>query len=558
MIMTKNPNNINDGRNGLRNLNRLTYSLLLALCSMLIFSGCASLQQKEKVLAVVDGEPITEADLEYSLNIAHRREDLSSAGSLMISDYIHKLVDDRLIIDEARRSGMDQYPEIKRAMDAYILREAVLRLHDDEIVKKVSVTDQEIRNYYEENYDRFALRLIEVMSMGKAEEIMDKLKQGEDFEEIARNYSVHMSRNKGGKVVYERKAIPTYFIEAISHLQPGEISGIVNVLNKYYILKLMGREDAPGGEEFEKLRGGIERTIRTQKEHDRSSEYLQYLRQKASIKIHEELFSSINFEGSREEIEQWSHDSSPLVEIGDKILTVGEFIKMARPSTRRTKEDILNSWIDLKLVDIEALSRHYEREPELKRKIYRYENQLLKDIFIKRVVVPQIAINDEVVKDYYLKNKERFVSPARYKVQIIAVKEKEDAQMILKNLQEGADFSWWARMESVDSSSATGGDAGWFTRDSLPQPLQMIIDTLRPGDITPILEVDTYYMIARLNEKVEEKVREFSKVKDVVRRALFNDQRNTVLEDYIARLKADAEIKFYDRQIRLLEEKLQR
>jgi peptidyl-prolyl cis-trans isomerase C len=138
------------------------------------------------------------------------------------------------------------------------------------------------------------------------------------------------------------------------------------------------------------------------------------------------------------------------------------------------------------------------------------------------------------------------------------VKEKEDARIILKNLQKGADFSWWARRKSVDSSSATGGDAGWFTKDSLPQPLQMIIDTLKPGDITPVLEVNTHYMVARLKEKVDKKVREFSAVKDAVRRSLFNDQRNTVLKDYIARLKADAEIKFYDKQIQLLEEKLLR
>ncbi|OGW55247.1 MAG: hypothetical protein A2Y81_13035 [Nitrospirae bacterium RBG_13_43_8] len=69
-------------------------STLLALCSLLVFSGgCASLQHKGVVLAVVNGESITEGDLKYSLTIAHRREDLSSAGALNLSQFVQKLID---------------------------------------------------------------------------------------------------------------------------------------------------------------------------------------------------------------------------------------------------------------------------------------------------------------------------------------------------------------------------------------------------------------------------------------------------------------------------------
>jgi hypothetical protein len=52
--------------------------LLFTLCSLLIFlGGCASLPQREDILAVVNGETITKDDLKYSLQIAHRREDFS-------------------------------------------------------------------------------------------------------------------------------------------------------------------------------------------------------------------------------------------------------------------------------------------------------------------------------------------------------------------------------------------------------------------------------------------------------------------------------------------------
>ena len=64
--------------------------LQLTTCLLLLISlwDCASIQKKEDILAIVDGEPVTRGDLEYSLQIAHRREALSSASALNISQYI--------------------------------------------------------------------------------------------------------------------------------------------------------------------------------------------------------------------------------------------------------------------------------------------------------------------------------------------------------------------------------------------------------------------------------------------------------------------------------------
>jgi hypothetical protein len=114
--------------------------VLLTVYFVLLVSiwGCAGLQKKAMVLAVVDGEPVSEDDLEYSLQIAQRREDRSSAGMLNISEYVQKLIDDRLIVQEARRMGMDQQPETLKAGNAFLLRESVTRLHEEEILQKAS------------------------------------------------------------------------------------------------------------------------------------------------------------------------------------------------------------------------------------------------------------------------------------------------------------------------------------------------------------------------------------------------------------------------------------
>jgi peptidyl-prolyl cis-trans isomerase C len=540
-------------------MNSRNRSILLFTVYCLLFTvlcSCASLLQKENILAVVDGEPITEEDLKYSLNIAHRREDLSSAGALNLSQYVQKLIDDRLIIDEARRMGMDQYPEVQQAIQAYILRESVVRLHDEEIVQKVSVTEKDIINYYKKNYERFTIGLIEVKSEEEAREILEQLKREESFKDLAQKYSTHPSNKDGGEIVFTKNSMSTYIDEAVSSLKPGELSDVIKIINKYYIVKLIGRKEAPD-EELERVRGNIERAIRKQKEEERSDEYLKCLRDRATIKIDNELLSAIKLSESREDLEKWSKDERPLAEVNGSILTVGDFVAIiATPYTRKSKEEILNGWIDRKIVDHEALSRHYEMKPELKKMLYRYESHILKKTFINRVILPRIVIKDNTLEEYYSKHQKSFIKPARFKIQQITAKTIVEAQDILNNLQNGADFSWLAKRRSIDSAASIGGDAGWFTLIELPEPAKEIVGTLKTGEISPIIKIDSLYRIVRLQGRTEEEVEEFNKVKAAVYRASFNDQLSALLEKYVIQLKTGARIKIYDEEVRSLEEKL--
>jgi len=543
---------------GLKNQNFIIwilFSMLFALCSMLVFTGCATFSQKEVVLAVVDGEPITEEDMKYSLQITHRRENLSSANVLNLSEYVQRMVDDRLIIDEARRMGMDQYPEVKQAIQAYILRESVVRLHDEEIVKKVSVSEKDIADYYRINFERFTLGLIEVGSEEEAKDLLEQLKKGEDFKVLARKYSTHISKKDGGEIVLKRNSMPTYIEEAVLKLKPGEVSDIIKMANKYNIVKLISRGEAPD-EEFEKARGGIERAIRKQKEEERSNEYLKYLRDRAAIKIDQELLSAIKVGEEGKGIEKWAKDERHLSEVDGSVLTVGDFVAGVTPGTRKSSEDILNSWINRKLVDHEALSRHYENNPDLRKMIYRYENQLLKNTFIKRIIIPRVAISDKELEEYYLKHPERFIKPATYRIQLITVKTIDEAQDIMNNLQSGADFSWVAKKRSTDSTASKGGVIGWITKAELPGPLRDIIDTLKPGDISSIIKIDSQYKIIRLQGKIEEGVEEFNKVRGEVYRGCYAEQIDNLYNDYVKELTKEAKIEIYEKEIQSLEEKL--
>lgn len=533
--------------------------LLCTVCCLLftVLGGCASLLQKDDILAVVNGEPVTEGDLKYSLQIAHRKEDLSSAGTLNLSQFIQKLVDDRLIIQEAYRMGMEEYPEVQQALQAYILRESVVRLYSDEITMKVTVTDEDIISYYKKNFEQFSLGIIEVDSEDNAQVIVEQLKKGVDFKELTQKYSTYRFQKDGGEVVLKRNSLSAPIEKAVSILKPGETSDVIKIQNKYYIIKLINKEEAPM-EELKNVRASIEKAIRKQKEKERGDEYLKYLREHQTIKIDQELLDTVKLSGNSEEIESLSKDERTLAEVDSFLITVRDFVDLAKTYPRKSKEEILNEWIDHKVVDHEALNRHYELKPDLKDMVYRYKGQLLKSTFIKRVVIPQIDISDKALDEYYLNHQENFSKPASFKIYQITVKTIEEARDILNNLQNGADFSWLAKKRSIDSAAQEGGDIGWRTKAEMPETVRKILDTLKPGDLSPILKIDSHYRIIRLQGKREEEVEDFDKVKNTVYKAAFEEQVNVILNNYVAQLKTDAEIKINDEAVRMLEEKVQK
>lgn len=539
---------------GQRGMGRIIYKLCFGLGSLLIFlCACASLHDKERILAVVDGEPVTEGDFKYALTISHRKEDLSNAGSLDLKHYLNKLVDDRLIIQEARKSGMDKLPEIQQAIDAFILRESVVRLRDEEVVKKVSVTEEELMDYYKKNYEELTLGIIEMGSEEGINNIWGRLKKGEEFESLAKQYSEHPSRERDGQIKIKKGSLTRRLKDAVFSLKIGEITNVINENGKYYIVKLINRREAPV-REFTNVKESIKKSIRKQKENELSEQYLEELRKKSNIKIDEKLLSSIDLSNK----DKYLEDERILVDVNKDILKVKDFISMVKTTNKLSNEDIINNWIDRKLVDQEALSRHYERKDDLKNMIKRYEDQLLKNAFIKRIIMPQIVVTEDALKEYYLNNKNDFLRPPRYKIQQITVKTIEKGNEIIDSLKNGADFSWLAKHYSSDSAADNGGDIGWVTKAGLPEKMRSIIDELKIGDISPVIEIDSSFKIYKLTDRIEGEVEDYTKVKDAVFSGYFNEQVNDILRRYIDELKKDAKIKINEKEIEYLEEKFKK
>lgn len=140
---------------------------------------------------------------------------------------------------------------------------AAKRYLDELRLEAMEVTDEELEKYYRDNERRLTLPeqvhvrhiLLSWKPLGQPDDrkalyeqmeaIREKAVSGEDFAELAKEYSDDSTRMHGGDVgFFHRGQMVPAFENAAFALQPGEISGIVETPFGLHIIKLEERKEA--------------------------------------------------------------------------------------------------------------------------------------------------------------------------------------------------------------------------------------------------------------------------------------------------------------------------
>jgi peptidyl-prolyl cis-trans isomerase SurA len=117
-------------------------------------------------------------------------------------------------------------------------------------------------------------------------EILDKLKQGADFQNMAKEYSKGVAAQEGGDIGYlAPEELAPFISKAIKNLQKGEISDLVQGPGGYYIIKVMDIETQKLSPSDQGLREKVRRYLYEQEVNRRFEEWVHGLEAKAFIQI---------------------------------------------------------------------------------------------------------------------------------------------------------------------------------------------------------------------------------------------------------------------------------
>jgi peptidyl-prolyl cis-trans isomerase C len=272
-------------------INRIVCLGMLGLI-VSVWAGCGS---GGKVAAVVNGEVITVSD------VAQRMAQMGPAARSVFGDdpqrILEQMILETLLLQEARRQGVDRQVEVIRLIrDA---RRQILIGRLLEMVKEKNpptVTEEEIRQYYNENPKRFVLpeefraSHILVPDEKTAQEALKRLRAGEPFQEVARQLSVDPTRTQGGDIGFFKAGdvIPE-FEAACRALEPGKISDVVKTHLGYHVILLTERR-AEGRKSLEEAKDEIRAILVRRKQEQQLEEMVKGLRDKAQVHVREGIF----------------------------------------------------------------------------------------------------------------------------------------------------------------------------------------------------------------------------------------------------------------------------
>ncbi len=244
-----------------------------------------------KVIATVNGKKITSADFDREVKALPEYIRAMADTPQGKKEMIDTLVMRELILQQAAKEGVDKSKDVEEKLAELKSRIIVDTYLKKKVESESKISDEELKKFYEQNMDKFKtgeqIRAshILVKSEPEAQAILEQLKKGGNFEDLAKTKSADSSAAKGGDLGWFGKGnmVPAFEKAAFS-LKEGQLSGIVKSDFGYHIIKLTGIR-AAGTRPFDEVKDQIKGAIMPQKQQQVFMKLKEDLKKSAKIEL---------------------------------------------------------------------------------------------------------------------------------------------------------------------------------------------------------------------------------------------------------------------------------
>ena len=177
--------------------------------------------------------------------------------------------------------------------------------------------------------------------------------------------------------------------------------------------------------------------------------------------------------------------------------------------------------------------------------LLRWKEQLRQRLLIEKVIsrVSQVtsSIDEKTMRQYYEKHREQFVVTEQVRVRQIVVKDRKDAESILRKLKRGDPFDELAKRHSTGPEAEEGGDLGFFGRGEMPEEFDVVF-SLQAGEISDIVQSPYGYHIFQVVAKRGQSESDFAQVKDQIRNMIMREEADKTFQEWLKSIKKEAHI----------------
>ncbi|MBW2493539.1 MAG: peptidyl-prolyl cis-trans isomerase [Deltaproteobacteria bacterium] len=525
-------------------------------------------------VAVVDEEPITFRDL--TRRIASIHEDMDEGAKPSRKNFaklLDRVITTQLVVHEARNIGLDELPEVvisieNASTDLLISRLMSLKLDE------VEPDPDEVDALYEEMSREFLMSTVKLPKEEDALAFEELIGSGENFDEVATQFAEEgrAEFDASDKTFIKLKDLLPRMAQTAIDMEEGSVSEIFSDRDGFLLFHV----GAVRGYDDPELREEARQKVLEPAQKKAAREYGEYLRNKYAT-VDERLLEKVDFEvkktgflslGKEEPVDFAELEKDERVVATTQTdppltVTIGELATAVRESyhhgieTSSVRSKKLNAKKQILLKNMlfkeaalaEARNLGLDQTSSYLDTMDEYTTSLLFEVFVKKVIVPDVAITDADVREYFEGHLDEFSTPAMFRLNAIAFGEREGAERALGKLEKRADFKWVSANSpgriDVVSGESFDFDGKLLAVTALPEDLHESIEDSKQGDAVIYSDGKGYHHVIVVSKVFPSETRPYEDVKGSVARIIFEQKLKALVEDWSGKLAEAYETRIF-------------
>ncbi|MHB1024585.1 MAG: peptidylprolyl isomerase [Desulfobacteria bacterium] len=512
-------------------------------------------------LASVNGEPLTLEEFEIVLGEIHGgMTDNTQRSMPHPSQLLERLINAKLVLQEARNIGLDELPEVQSAEKAFeedTLRGMLYGYHVRNILKP---DPKEVEKRYREAVKEVKVASVLFDKEEGAKQLEAEIRGGGKFELLAKK-RIDAGEAKGSVEGQYLKfgSLSPEIAKAVSAMKKGEVSPPIRIEKQFSLLKL------------EAIRYPKDKTVRAQAEKDALQTkrvaalkaYADNLRKKY-VKVNRKLFDAIDFEAAEPGFDKLREDRRVLATVKrENPVTVGDLTaalekKFFHGADRAAEEKKLNRRKDQVLEEIlnkrvtikEAKFQKLDRTEYFKGKAAENSSGILFGAFVQKVIVPDVKVSDEELSAYYQAHISDYTYPEMIRIDALVFSRRENAEEAIGKLRGGADFQWLrenadGQVDPVKRENLLDFRGQLMGATTLPDGVMKAVSGAVTGDYRLYADSGNAYYVLSLRERVPSRPIPLESVKEEMGKKVFSEKLKRVLREWEEKLRKASDVKIY-------------
>ena len=176
----------------------------------------------------------------------------------------------------------------------------------------------------------------------------------------------------------------------------------------------------------------------------------------------------------------------------------------AEEATEEQRETLLNELSDIYLLSTQDVAKEIRNNPDVAAQLELQQRGVLAQAVAAQFFENSTVTDDEIQAEY--SSQTQLAPPMQFKARHILLESQGQANDIIGQLDDGADFAELAKSNSTGPSGPNGGDLGWFSPNQMVKPFSDAVAALEDGNYTnaPVQTQFGWHVILREDSREAE------------------------------------------------------